>query len=175
METKYRAWKFLFCCVYSLVCSWSEFFLKKVLCSCFSEAGPEGEYPSPSPYTSSLIWASHLVLNSGVYHPQRQPFIWAFFRTQDMGSGWEVAGRGRSRVKDCPHPPPSLSVSMATCCSDGTSRIITITTVILAADYYCCLLSSTSLWLSVRHILILNTWPLGTSSQNSWKAKKVRM
>lgn len=123
------------------------------------------------PSTSFPILASCFVLNSVVCNHETSLFIWIFFRIQYMSSFSEVPGTQHSIVKDflCLPPPLIFAVSMATFGSDGTSRIITIITVI-SSDYYCCLLSSTSFWLSVIQILILNTWPLGNVSSKQLKS-----
>lgn len=145
---------------------------KKMLCSCFSEAEPEGKHPNPSPRYFPLILASHFVLNSAGCNSQKIAVYRNLLEDTMQELILEVAGKQLSIVKDCfCFPPPPVSI--ATFCNDSTSRIITII-IVISSDYYCWLLSSTSFWLSVSHIFILNTWPLGSvfSTVEKWRKEK---
>ena len=59
---------------------------------------------------------------------------------------------------------------MATFCSDGTSRIITVITV-TSSDYYCGFLSPTSFWLSVvtSWSLTPGLWGISSQTVEKWK------
>lgn len=111
MEKKHHPWNiFILLCIYSLLCSWSEFSLQGCCAAVSLRQNLRANIPTHQPGTSFPILASHFVLNSIVYNHKRLLFIQIFFRIQCVSSFSEVAGTQHSIVKDFPRlPPPSFS------------------------------------------------------------------
>jgi len=152
---------FSFCCVYCLLCSWSEFSLQRCYAAVSLRHNLRASINS-SPLTF-LISASQFGFNSAVYNHKRSQFIGIFFRIQYTNSLSEVAGTQHSILRDflCPASPHAIfTVAMVTLLLWWHLQDYCTITVI-SSDNYCCFLSSTSFCLSVHHTLILNTWPLG--------------
>lgn len=164
---------FSFCCVHCLLCSWSEFSLKRC-CAAVSLRHNLRASISSSHHTF-LISAGQFGLNSAVYNHKRSWFIGIFFRMQYTNSLSEVAGTQHSILRDFLCAPPLPPCHFHSCHGDILLRwhlqdYCTIT--VISSDNYCCFLSSTSFCLSVHHTLILNTWPL-PKTVKKWKKFRI--
>lgn len=88
----------------------------------------------------------------------------------------EVAGTQHSILRDFLHlPSPPCHFHS---CHGDTFALMTHPGLLHHHSYFfwwlCCFLSSTSFCLSVHHILILNTWPLGSIFPKQSKSEKIQ-